>query len=402
MSKIAYNYIQIFAVVALMGYWFTNSFATYIFGDTSLAVSVVYWAVLLAMSILSMHICRRDIRIRDNSFLKYYAIIMLAYTIRMFIDMIIGPFVGIVPIRMFYTDILLTGCGVFTTTFALISCRHYLNIDRISQLVYWVGLLIILIIPYITELDVENMQDSEERMDAGRGMGSLTLVKIGVIEVIVAIHLLLNQKQKYLYIPGLVLAIWTALASGSRGGVIALIIALFYFLIVCYRKNIFMLFSVIIGAYAFAVNIIPLLEWLSQYFPVIGQRMIEMIVENDQSGRELLRERAYQLIYQNPILGYSYRLSPSETGYSCHNGVLDIFLAFGVPFGLFVLYMVYFKSIVMSTKLIMHKKYFMPVVMALWVVIASMSASGITDATFCFSICLLGTVYYRERHNLIK
>ena len=152
---------------------------------------------------------------------------------------------------------------------------------------------------------------------------------------------------------------------------------------------------------AVIVYIVPILEWISQYFPVIGYRMLETIIENDQSGREVLREKAYELIYNNPVLGYSYRLSPTPTGYRCHNGVLDIFLAFGIPLGLLVLYIAYFKSIIMATRLMDKKEYFMPVVMTIWVLVASMSGSGITDATFCFTMCLLGTIYYRSKSNLI-
>lgn len=401
MSKIAYNYIQIFAAVALMGYWCTNSIATFAFGDTPSIVSIAYWAVLLAMSIIVMRICRRDIQIRDNRFLMCYTVIMFAYVIRMFIDMVFGPFVGEVPNTMFLTDILVVGCGVFVTTFALMSCRHYLDINNICKLIYWIGFIIILIIPHITELDVDNMQDAEERMDAGRGMGSLAIVKVGVIEIIVAIHLILNNKRKYLYIPGLLFAIWTTLAAGSRGGLIALIVALFYYLIINSRKNIFKLLLVVVCLCAVIVYIIPILEWISEYFPVIGYRMLETVVENDQSGREVLREKAYELIYNNPVLGYSYRLVPMPTGYRCHNGILDIFLAFGIPIGLLVLYVAYFKSIIMATSLMDKKEYFMPVVMTIWVLVASMSGSGITDATFCFTMCLLGTIYYRSKSNLI-
>lgn len=402
MSKLAHNYIQIFIAIALMGYWLTNSVATYLFGDTPLSVSVIYWGVLLLMSIIAMSISRQHLGMRDNNFLRGYIVIMFAYAIRMFVDIVCGPYVGEVPNSIFLSDMLVTICGVFLTTYAIMTCRYDLDLDKVCQWIYWIGLVIILIIPRITDIDVANMQDAEDRMEAGRGLGSLAIVKIGVIEVIVSLHLLFNQRRKYLYVLGLVLAIWTTLAAGSRGGLISLIIALFYYMIINSRKNIFRLLVVAVFLYVVVVNIIPILEWLSQYFPVIGYRMIGTIMDNDQSGRELLRERAYELISNHPILGYSYRLSPSKTGYSCHNGVLDIFLAFGIPFGLLALYMVYFRSVVMSTRLVMYKKYFMPVVMAIWVLIASMSGSGITDATFCFSICLLGIVYHREKSNLKK
>ncbi len=403
MSKIAYNYIQIFAVIALLGYWATNAVATLLFGDTSSSVSIIYRGILLLLSLITIYICRRDLsRLSDNRFLMFYGIVLILYSIRMYIDVAIGPFVGIIPTDYFVKDVFYIIGSVFITSFALISCRNHLDMDKICQLIYWLGLVIILIIPYITELDVENMQDSEERMDAGRGLGSLALVKIGVIEIIVAIHLILNRKHKYIYILGLTLAIWTTLASGSRGGLLALIIALFYFLIVRYRKNIPILFFVFVSLYVFVVNVVPILEWLSQYFPIIGQRMLATIVKNDQSGREILREKAYELIFQNPILGYSYRLNPSETGYTCHNGILDLLIAFGIPLGLLATYFVYFRSMMLATRLMDRRECFFSSVAALWVVIASISGSGITDSTFCFAICLLGAMYNKYEVKLVK
>ena len=403
MSKIAYNYIQIFAVVVLMGYWATNAVATLLFGDTSSSVSIIYRGILLLLSLITIYICRRDLsRLSDNRFLMFYGIVLILYSIRMYIDVAIGPFVGIIPTDYFVKDVFYIMGSVFITSFALISCRNHLDMDKICQLIYWLGLVIILIIPYITELDVENMQDSEERMEAGRGMGSLTLVKIGVIEIIVSIHLILNQKFKYLYIPGLLFAIWTTLAAGSRGGLIALIVALFYYLIVNSRKNIFKLLLVGVCMCAVIVYIVPILEWISQYFPVIGYRMLETIIENDQSGREILREKAYELISQNPILGYSYRLNPSETGYTCHNGILDLLIAFGIPLGLLATYFVYFRSMVLATRLMDRRECFFSSVAVLWVVIASISGSGITDSTFCFAICLLGAMYNKYEVKLVK
>lgn len=312
----------------------------------------------------------------------------------MIYDAAFGPFADILPISAFITNFLYTVVGAFFTTFAIITCRNNLNLDTICKLVYLIGLAIILLVPYIVDLESLSMEDSTERMDAGRGLSTLALAKVGAIEVIVALHLLLNNRLKILYLPGLILGIWLCLSSGSRGGAVALIIALGLYCIIRYRHNILLSLIIISSIILVALNLESILEWLSEYFPVFSNRMLDTVIDNDQSGREELRELAYQRIMDNPIMGYSYRLNPTETGYYCHNGLLDILLTFGIPFGLFCIYITHIKPLIMTYKLIDYKKLFFVSVMTLWVIIHSLSGIGFTDITFSFAVCMMAAYYY--------
>lgn len=394
MSSIAKFYIQLFVATSLMGFWLTNALCTFLIGDTSPSVSIAYRAILLIMSIIAIAICRHDVRFDNSPFFKWYTLIMVLYAFRMIYDAAFGPFADILPISAFITNFLYTVVGAFFTTFAIITCRNNLNLDTICKLVYLIGLAIILLVPYIVDLESLSMEDSTERMDAGRGLSTLALAKVGAIEVIVALHLLLNNRLKILYLPGLILGIWLCLSSGSRGGAVALIIALGLYCIIRYRHNILLSLIIISSIILVALNLESILEWLSEYFPVFSNRMLDTIIDNDQSGREELRELAYQRIMDNPIMGYSYRLNPTETGYYCHNGLLDILLTFGIPFGLFCIYITHIKPLIMTYKLIDYKKLFFVSVMTLWVIIHSLSGIGFTDITFSFAVCMMAAYYY--------
>ena len=348
MSSIAKFYIQLFVATSLMGFWLTNALYTFLIGDTSPSVSIAYRAILLIMSIIAIAICRHDVRFDNSPFFKWYTLIMVLYAFRMIYDAAFGPFADILPISAFITNFLYTVVGAFFTTFAIITCRNNLNLDTICKLVYLIGLAIILLVPYIVDLESLSMEDSTERMDAGRGLSTLALAKVGAIEVIVALHLLLNNRLKILYLPGLIMGIWLCLSSGSRGGAVALIIALGLYCIIRYRHNILLSLIIISSIILVALNLESILEWLSEYFPVFSNRMLDTVIDNDQSGREELRELAYQRIMDNPIMGYSYRLNPTETGYYCHNGLLDILLTFGIPFGLFCIYITHIKPLIMT------------------------------------------------------
>lgn len=403
MNKKSYYYIQFFAAISLMGFWVTNALCTLYWGDTTSAISIAYRAALTCMAIFAIYLCRQDIHIeRQNTFQRAYVFIMCAYTLRMLYDTALGPYVGIVPHQNLINNIFFTCISVFFTAYALLICRNHLNINNICSIVYILGLIIIIIVPYIVDIETLLSSDSEERMDAGRGLSTLALMKIGAIEVIASLHLLLNKKMRLLYIPGLILGLWLCLSSGSRGGLVALIIALGVYWLITSRKNILINMIVICGIVAVCINIIPILEWISQYFPVFGNRMLETIVDNDQSGREVLRERAYELIMDNPTIGYSYMLSPTETGYGCHNGILDIFIAFGIPLGLLCLYYIYVKPLSMSIKMFNTKQHFFAFIMPIWVIIASLSGAGFTDSTFAFAMCIMSSTFYKGSNNYIS
>ena len=403
MSKTPYFIIQLHAVLSVMGYWCMHSILTAVVGETSSVASITYDALQLIVSLHVMMICKKDFMIeRGRTMLSFYSIILMLYSLRMVFDMAIGPFTSQVSMGIFLNDIFLTVFHTFTAVWAMITSRRYLDINMIARILFIMSLLtaFLILITYSNgNLDYDY---EEQRMSGGRGLGSLALAKIGAITVLSAIHLLLNDKRKnlkLLYVSGVILGLWLALASGSRGALVGLIIALAVCWVFASRRNVFLLIPALAAVVLFLIYLVPILVWLSDYFPVFGNRMLMTIIENDQSGRQELRNLAIKLILDNPVFGYSYRLLPSEGGYGAHNGILSIFLALGVPIGLLFIVFAYIKPIIIAIKIMPMRGTFLATTMCVLFFVNSMSGSSITDPCFSFSICLLASVYYYGTKN---
>lgn len=402
MGKWNYYIVQLHAVLSVMGYWCMHSILSVAVGTTSSLSSIAYDGVQLAISLYVIFICRKDIIIeKGRPILLFYSILLVLYSLRMFFDMAAGPFSTTVSRNMFLNDILLTVFHCFMAAWAMITSRKYLDVRIITKIMFWMSTLTILLI--ILNLSIRGLGDmyEEERLDGGRGLGTLALVKIGAICTLSAFHLVMNERgkiRKIIYAAGSILGLWLTMASGSRGGLAALVIAVGICWLFASRRNVLMMILAVIAIIVFIINIVPILIWLSDYFPVVGQRMLNTILENDQNGRIELRSQAFQLIADHPLFGYSYRLGASETGYSAHNGILSVVLALGIPIGLLFIYFIYIKSFLASIKMMPQKSAFFVTSMCVFVLVASMSGSSITDPRFGFAICLLAaTYYYRNR-----
>ncbi len=395
MKQFKHNIIQLNVALTLMGYWFISALFGMLVGETTSSVSIGYRLLSVMISFVVIFLCKNDIYIeKRRSIFVFYAFVQILYTLRILIDIIGGPFAAILPTDVFMKDLIYIVGGIFTPVFSIIISRKYLDIELITRYVYWLGLFTIIMVLYTQSLMDIAFSYEEERMDGGRGLGTLALVKIGAIELLAAIHLMMNGKHKYLYIIGAVLGAWLVLASGSRGGLVALIVALGYSMIVYSKKNILLNIIVIAAVVLMVVNIIPIMEWLASYFPVVSERLLMSILENDQSGRAELRAQAMELITTHPFFGYSYRLGDSLTGYGCHNGLLDIMLALGIPIGLLFVYFIYIKSVILLSRMIALKALFFPSVLCLFAIIHTLSGSGITNNVFGTAVCLMAVSYY--------
>ena len=399
MSKFKINLIHIHAVLALMGYWFCNSIVGLAYGGNSPAsVSILYRFIQMLISIWVLFICRKDLVIKKKDRLLWmYAIVLVMYALRMFYDMIFGPFSMTLPPNVFMENIFMTVFGVFLSCIALISSRKYIDIDRVILYIFIVGVVtIICVLKQISLTEFISLSE-EERIDGGRGLSTLALVKIGAIVSLASLHLLINKHSLYSLF-GLCLGLFLTFGSGSRGGLVALVLTIFLYALIQAKKNIILITAISVAIVLFFINLVPILEWLSNYFPVISKRLLMSILENDQSGRQELRQQAFQLISENPLFGYSYRLGPSETGYGCHNGMLDLFLAFGVLGGLLSVIICFIYPFILAIKNIANKEIFFPVTLMMWIIVASASSSGITNETFGFAVALLGcSIYYKKR-----
>ena len=404
MNKTKVFAIQLHAVMSLLGYWFFHAMVFLALGASSTMFSIIYDAIQLSLALYVIIICNKDIAIeRGCTELSFFSLLIALYAIRMLFDMGFGPFVGQVSTAMFLSDMLYTIGGTFVSVWAIIISRKYIDIDKIVRLVFWMGLAAIVAV--LLRADVFEASDAyeEERMTGGQGLGTLALAKLGAIVAIASIHLLFNKEKrrvkKVFYIIGLILGVWLSLASGSRGAVAALVIALGLYFIFSTRRNPVLIAVAVVSVAFVVINIVPILTWLSDFFPVFGRRMLATLLEDDQGGRQAIRRQAWEVTINHPLLGYSYRLFGTESGFRAHNGILEVSIALGIPITLLFIFFVYVKGLLMALKNMVNRKLLFPTTLGVFALVSSMTSSSISNSEFDFAFCILVISCY---YNSIK
>lgn len=396
-SKFKYFYIQFHAAVFLLGYLLMQSMLSVISGGASHEASIVYNGFILLSSFFVIILCREDIIVeRGRSLLMTLSMVMILYALRILFDIYDGPFVGIVPQRDMWNDFLRTVGGAFLPTWAIICSRKYIDVEKISELSFWFGLATCLFTIYILRTHGISSYE-EERVDIGGGLHSLSLAKLGAIEIMAALHVILNKPKKVLCLFGyfgFMLGVFIALASGSRGGVVGVVIAIFVYIIMQNRKRLFFMLLGAIVVALFVINIVPILTWLSDYFPVFSNRMLGTIVDSDTSSRDLLWKKTVNLISDNTFLGYGYRLNADATGYGPHNGLLEVALCLGIPISVIFLCLVYIKGLIYATRMMVDRRFVFINLMSVSAIVSSLSGSSLSNHIFNFSLTLVGIAYY--------
>ncbi len=396
MNKTNHFLIQCNAIMLLLGYWLMHSLLSVVVGESTRTASVVYDGGQLALSIYIIVICYKDFVIEPGkSLLTALSIAMMLFSLRMVFDIYAGSFTYILPAGQMWNDVLLTLGSVFFPIWAMISSRKYIDIQVVSEGVFWTGMVTCVFV--VMSINMHGISVENERVMTGRGMHTLALAKLGAIEVIAGLHMIVSTEQwkrRMIYMAGLVIGGYVAMASGSRGGVVGVVVAIGVYIVMGMRKKPLLMVMGIVGVVLLVVNLVIVLEWIEGYFPVFSHRMTATVVDGDTSGRNNLFTIALQYITENPILGFGYRLTDSSTGYGAHNGILEILLCFGIPLGLLFTYFIYVKSTIYAVLMMVDKKYVFPSLMAMSTIAASMSGSSITASNFDFSIALLGISYY--------
>ncbi len=397
-----YNVIQLHVVLVLFGYYFVSSVLNLIIGDIDQTISIGYRLFQFLVSVYVLFLCRKNIlEIKGHSLFVICLIAILFFSCRIVFDICFGPFSNL-PKALLFRDFFFYVIGVYFSSFVVFLSCKYINIEKVVLISFW--MLFIAIICIILNISNIEIDLNEERLDAGRGLSTLNIIRIGVFEVLLSIHLLLNRNfniiKRIIFIIGLCLGIYTIMISGSRGGLVSLVFSLFIYFLIRNRRNIFKIILILISLIVVLLNIIPILEWIGTYFPVISQRMLLTIVEGDQSDREILREFAMQKIIENPLLGYSYRLFPTEYVWSSHNGILDVLQISGIPIGIFFLYFFYIKTTLLCIKVANNNNFFFPILLLLYSLIYSLSGGLIYSSVFWVSVALLYSYYYNNKNNI--
>lgn len=124
------------------------------------------------------------------------------------------------------------------------------------------------------------------------------------------------------------------LFAGGRGGLIMFLMQIVLFFYILSRRRVsrkqrlavVLIFLLTIVFVPLAINYVQ-----SSGFDGVGfERIVQFIRENDQSGRQGLRAKAYESFLESPIIGHGIGSVFYEVGHYSHNSVLDVLVETGL------------------------------------------------------------------------
>jgi oligosaccharide repeat unit polymerase len=240
---------------------------------------------------------------------------------------------------------------VLLPTFASLIFRiKYLNQKKIAFTVFiaqFVSLSISLIILDLTigQVVYAQLELEGELNSLNLGYGAATLF-------VLCVFILFKYNTFTTRIIGLsggVLSLYFLMIAGSRGPLLYSFLILLYCIYFSnYNKNIkrFIVFIIITLVLIFIVNHTIFTDIIGAYNPVLEERLISSIENNEISGRESLYEIGLNQFLENPFFGnYFVLTSGSYVGEYPHNIILEAFITFGL-FGAIPFMILLYKTFV--------------------------------------------------------
>lgn len=124
------------------------------------------------------------------------------------------------------------------------------------------------------------------------------------------------------------------LFAGGRGGLIMFLMQIVLFLYILSRRRVSwkQRLAVVLIFFLTIIFIPVLINYVqSSGFENAGfERIVEFIRENDQSGRQGLRAKAFESFLEKPVFGHGIGSVFYEIGHYSHNSVLDVLVETGI------------------------------------------------------------------------
>ncbi|MFD2245105.1 O-antigen ligase family protein [Pontibacter ruber] len=222
---------------------------------------------------------------------------------------------------------------------------------------FWITLTAGLVLAYFFAIENLSIDANNVRYDANSTINTILYGQAGCALALVSVFGMVDKKNKVLKVLFL-LTFFFGLVSiakaGSRSPVVVLfVIGVFYFLARLGAVKGLIYFGLIITLLLLNLeNIAALLESMGSS---LGTRIVNILVEGDTSGREILYNETIDLIKESPLVGVYYVI-PSGMGFKSypHNFFLEVLLATGllgaIPFIILVC-----KSLIKSFNLLKDK-----------------------------------------------
>lgn len=236
----------------------------------------------------------------------------------------------------------------FIPMLSVIKSINVINYNICIKYIYIVS-SIILIISFFTSMKGTSSYD---RIDANKALDSISFGLIGITTSILSIYYLSSKSNhsrinKIIYFFTLILGLYIALRTGSRGPILALLIVLIFWFSFKSKRNSKSIINLTTILFILFISFNFIIYVISFISPITSKRIIDGINGDDLSIS--YRQDSYlwfiQNIKQSPIYGSHFaRLENGEYPGYAHNIFLDILLGFGI-LGLILFISVSFKSI---------------------------------------------------------
>lgn len=302
-------------------------------------VTVPYRAAILviALMVIAMN-WRRHIRMQLP--IKLFFIFWLLLSIRIFYDLLIRTDIHIDP-SVVQNQFLYAYLVCFLPTFALFRGNRNIDYELAFRLIL-IGCVLLIPLLAINSTSLFTAIGSDQRIFGNIAMNPITLGKIGVLMVLLALWWMRRSLslRKVLVSSLLIVAgTFIILRSGSRGPLVSLIVGILFYVIARSRSPLWGIsLSVIAVAILFFANSF-LYETISKISPVMASRITlsgnVTQYEELSNGRSEEFAMAIDKFMNHPVVGDTYALifPDGQLSYS-HNIILDAFMGLGLLGGL--------------------------------------------------------------------
>ncbi len=268
---------------------------------------------------------------------KLYLVVCLIYILNIFVDVYLTPN----RVALGDTNGKMDLLGFFLDLLLALSFRYDGTFDSDKSFnFFWITLIIgLLLALHFARLTPRLLLFDEDttRYDANSTVNTIIYGQCGCALCLASVYGLLRTKKmalQFLFILSLLLGFLSIAKAGSRSPVVVFsLVMVFYFLArLGTLKGLLIISSGLILVFLLRFQIVDFFHSIGSN---IGDRLTNMVVEHDTSGRAEIWTNVFGIIERSPIFG-AYYIVPSGLGMGMypHNFYLEVFMATGIIGGI--------------------------------------------------------------------
>ncbi|MBW7676616.1 O-antigen ligase family protein [Chryseobacterium chendengshani] len=340
-------------------------------------ITIPYRILVLSLSLVIIFTLFKE-RIKTNYWIKFLLFFWILYIARIIFDLSFrfDDFFTSESKFLYYSFVFFIS---FVPFLSIVYSYKYIYFDKV--LIYSV---VLLVISMIASLFSDSMLEENSRLTGNIALNPISYGEVGAKAILLSGFLFYKYKSlfiKIILIGVIALGFFTLGRAASRGPLLGMFIAVFFYLIATQRnlvKSIITLLMCSLLVIIFQNYIIDFIGFLS---PTLKARVEASIYENDSSSRDELFTAGINQFLDHPLFGNYFVLYPeSGKGINTHNMVIDVLMSLGLIGGLFFIALL-IKGIYSSYELIKEK-----------------SALNWVGSLFIFSIvsAMVGATFYMD------